>query len=130
MFPGKTATKNRATIQPTAARWFCIIIKETPKIISTTPDKITTNSGFIGTQLGTCAKKAVRIKVRCPVPVKIKNSPSSVLTILCAFVDCIIVQLNYSAAIPPSITCVVPVMYLLSSLARNKTSLAISMGSA
>jgi hypothetical protein len=51
-------------------------------MISITPDKSTTVSGFIGTQLGTCAKNDVRIKVRCPVPVKIKKIPTTILEIV------------------------------------------------
>ena len=82
MFPGKTATKKRATIQPMVVRCFDRKSNDAPKIISTTPDKSTTISGCMGTQLGTCAKKAVLIKVRCPVPVKIKKMPNSILAVV------------------------------------------------
>lgn len=63
---------------------------EAPKISSATPDKSTTISFCMGTQLGTCAKNAVRIKVRCPVPVKMNKMPSNTLVVVLAFVECVI----------------------------------------
>lgn len=60
-------------------------MRKAPKTISTTPDKRTTKSAFIGTQLGTSAKKAVRIKVRCPIPATIKKKPSIILAIFFNF---------------------------------------------
>ena len=44
IFPGKTATKNAATIHPTCTRYLHNPTSASPKTISTTPDATTTKS--------------------------------------------------------------------------------------
>ena len=64
MLPGKIATKNAATIQPTGTRYRGRAISASPRAISTTPEATTTKSGSRGSHVGTWAWNSSRWRVR------------------------------------------------------------------
>jgi len=77
--PGKIRTKNAAVIKPITPRYFlsinAVVISNTPRVISTTPDAMTTKSAFSGSQVGTWAKNSVLFDSRWLMPADSRNAP-------------------------------------------------------
>ena len=82
IFPGNIRIKKIATIKPTlCCRWLkikVVIIRQIPRVISTSPDATTTKSALSGNQVGTWARNSVRFEPRWEIPAEVRNAPSAI----------------------------------------------------